>query len=175
MKTIIYAFTALALLFGLIFVPATAPAAAAADCGDSYTVKKGDYLTAIAKTCGTTVESILQLNPTIKNPSLIYPGQVLKMKGTVTPTPTTTVTPVPSGDTYTVVRGDTLSAIAKTALAGSALTAALASYLFFAGQPTPPPIAEADIDLTTLSIDVLENFEMAERLDAIRAGTRTSQ
>ena len=113
MKTWIYAITALALLLGLIFVPATAPAAAAADCGDSYTVKKGDYLTAIAKTCGTTLDSILSLNPTIKNASLIYPGQVLKMKGTVTPTPTTTVTPVPSGSTYTVVRGDTLSLIAK--------------------------------------------------------------
>jgi LysM repeat protein len=113
MKTWIYAFTALALLLGLIFVPATAPVAAAADCGASYTVKKGDYLTAIAKTCGTTVDSILQLNPTIKNASLIYPGQVLKMTGTVTPTPTTTVTPVPSGSTYTVVRGDTLFLISK--------------------------------------------------------------
>jgi LysM repeat protein len=111
MKTWIYAITALALLLGLIFVPATSPAAAAADCGDTYTVKKGDYLTAIAKTCGTTLDSILALNPTIKNASLIYPGQVLKMKGTVTPTPTTT--PVPSGSTYTVVRGDTLSMIAK--------------------------------------------------------------
>jgi LysM repeat protein len=175
MKTWIYAFTALALLLGLIFVPTTKPAAAAADCGDSYTVKKGDYLTAIAKTCGTTLESILQLNPTIKNPSLIYPGQVLKMKGVVTPTttPTTTVTPVPSGDTYTVVRGDTLGAIAKKF--GTTISALLAvnpniknASIIYVGQviklPSTATNTSGNAKLTLSATSVTANTQITVTL-----------
>lgn len=40
-----------------------------------YIVKKGDTLNDIAKAYNTTVEAILKLNPIIKNPNLIYPGQ----------------------------------------------------------------------------------------------------
>lgn len=40
-----------------------------------YTVKKGDTLYRIAKGNGLTLKRLLELNPDIKNPNLIYPGQ----------------------------------------------------------------------------------------------------
>lgn len=45
----------------------------------TYTVKKGDTLSGIAKKHNTTVAKLTELNK-IKNPNLIYPGQVLKLK-----------------------------------------------------------------------------------------------
>lgn len=42
----------------------------------TYTVKRGDTLTAIAKTHGTTVEALVASNG-IKDKNLIYVGQVL--------------------------------------------------------------------------------------------------
>ena len=44
-----------------------------------YKVKKGDTLSKIAKKYGTTVEKIAKTNK-LKNPNLIYRGQVLKIK-----------------------------------------------------------------------------------------------
>lgn len=66
---------------------------------NTYTVKKGDTLSAIAKRYNTTVSHLAALN-NITNVNLIYPGEVLKISG--------------SGETfYTVKKGDTLSGIAK--------------------------------------------------------------
>lgn len=45
-----------------------------------YTVKAGDNLTKISKKCNTSVDAILALNPQIKNPNLIYPGQKIRVK-----------------------------------------------------------------------------------------------
>ena len=45
----------------------------------TYTVKKGDTLSSIAKKYGTTYQKIASDNG-IKNPNLIYPGQKLKIK-----------------------------------------------------------------------------------------------
>lgn len=45
-----------------------------------YTVKKGNYLIKIAKNHGVTLNQILKLNPQIKNPNLIYPGQKIRVK-----------------------------------------------------------------------------------------------
>ena len=39
-----------------------------------YTVKKGDTLWGIAKRCGVTLTALIEANPQIKNPNLIYPG-----------------------------------------------------------------------------------------------------
>jgi nucleoid-associated protein YgaU len=44
----------------------------------TYTVQSGDTLSGIAKRFGTTVDSLVKKNG-IKNPNLIYPGQVLKI------------------------------------------------------------------------------------------------
>lgn len=71
-----------------------------------YTVRRGDNLTKIAKKYNTTVQQLVIWN-NIKNPNLIYPGQVL-IVGKQEPTP-----PEPSKEYYTVVRGDNLSRIAQ--------------------------------------------------------------
>ena len=48
---------------------------------NTYKVKKGDTLTAIAKKYGTTYQKLAAIN-NIDNPDLIYIGQVLKLTGT---------------------------------------------------------------------------------------------
>jgi spore germination protein len=66
----------------------------------SYTVRSGDTLYAIAQRYGVTVNDILASNPQIKDPAMIYPGQVIQIPG--------------AGQTaYTVKSGDTLYAIAR--------------------------------------------------------------
>ena len=68
-----------------------------------YTVKKGDTLSQIAQRYGTTVSSIVALNPSIQNPNLIYPGQQFKIS---------TLSSGNSSNIYIVKSGDTLSHIA---------------------------------------------------------------
>lgn len=55
----------------------------------TYTVKRGDTLSAIAKKYGTTVSALATLN-NIQNVNLIYIGQVLKIDGTPDPVKTNT-------------------------------------------------------------------------------------
>ena len=45
-----------------------------------YTVKKGDTLSHIAARYKTSVSNLVKLNPSIKNPNLIYPGQRIRVK-----------------------------------------------------------------------------------------------
>ena len=47
---------------------------------DSYEVKSGDNLTKIAKQYGKTVDEIVKMNPDIKDPNKIKPGQKIKTK-----------------------------------------------------------------------------------------------
>ena len=42
-----------------------------------YTIQKGDCLSVIAQRYHTTVEVLMQLNPEIKNPNLIYAGHTI--------------------------------------------------------------------------------------------------
>jgi LysM repeat protein len=44
----------------------------------TYTVKRGDTLSAISARYGTTVSKLVKDN-SIKNPNLIYPGQIIKI------------------------------------------------------------------------------------------------
>lgn len=92
----------------------------------SYTVKYGDNLSAIASTYGTTWQALQSLNG-LSNPSLIYPGQVLKIGGQSAST--TTVR-------YTAVWGDTLSGIASkygTTVQNIKALNGLSSDLIYAG------------------------------------------
>lgn len=54
--------------------------AAVQTAASTYTVVSGDTLSGIAAKFGTTVSVLVSLNG-IKNPDLIYPGQVLKLSG----------------------------------------------------------------------------------------------
>ena len=54
----------------------------------TYTVKKGDTLSAIAKKYNTTVDALVKLN-NIKNANLIYVGQVLTISGATASTAST--------------------------------------------------------------------------------------
>ena len=44
-----------------------------------HLVVKGDTLSAIAVKYGTTVKNLQALNPRIKNPNLIYPGEYIRV------------------------------------------------------------------------------------------------
>jgi LysM repeat protein len=93
--------------------PAPAPAG-----GGSYTVKSGDTLGAIASRSGVSLQSILTAN-NLSMTSVIYPGQKLKLSGSVTPqatppkAPQPAPAPAPAPGAYTVKSGDTLGAIAS--------------------------------------------------------------
>jgi protein involved in polysaccharide export with SLBB domain len=96
MKTLVPALLIAFLITGMFFSPAAAASApaglASVDCGDTYVVQPGNYLAQIAAYCGTTVASILALNPQIIYPSLIYPGQVLRLTSSAPVSTTTTTT-----------------------------------------------------------------------------------
>ena len=74
---------------------------AATDRITTYTVKSGDTLSEIAARYNTTVQKLVELN-NISNPSLIYPGQKIKINGSAAKI-----------ITYTVKKGDTLWDIAS--------------------------------------------------------------
>lgn len=67
----------------------TTTGSAAAGSSSKYTVVKGDTLTAIAKKYGVTLAELIKANPQIKDPNLIYPGQVINIPAK--PGATTTV------------------------------------------------------------------------------------
>jgi len=125
---------------------ATSPAYAAG-CGSSVTVAKGDTLYKIADRCGTTVSALRRANPELGSGSLIYPGQILQLPGTILGT---------DGGyfIYIVARGDTLKGLATRF--GTTVDALLAGNLdiknanviyegqhvkVYAGTPPPPPPA----------------------------------
>lgn len=60
------------------WVNASDVSAVKATSNKSYTVKKGDTLFKIAKAYGTTVNTLASLN-SIKNPNLIYTGQIIRL------------------------------------------------------------------------------------------------
>lgn len=109
MKTFILAFAAAILMAVQLITPvAAAPVSsglASEACGTTYTVKNRDNLSKIASLCGVAVADILALNSQITNPNLIYPGQVLRISGSVNTSSYTTH--------YTVKSGDTLASIAS--------------------------------------------------------------
>ena len=71
-----------------------------------YIVQKGDTLFKIAKRFGVTLEALIKANPQIKNPDLIFPGEVVFIPKAPEP-------PHPMPKEYVVEKGDTLFLIAK--------------------------------------------------------------
>ncbi|MFN2186098.1 MAG: LysM peptidoglycan-binding domain-containing protein, partial [Anaerolineae bacterium] len=89
----------------------TQSGASQAASGGTYTVRRGDTLSAIAARYGTTVAAVMQANGLLS--SLIYTGQRLTIPG-VGSSGTASTSPAQSGagQAYTVQRGDTLYDIA---------------------------------------------------------------
>ena len=73
----------------------------------TYTVRRGNILSQIARVYGVTVQHIVELN-NISNPNLIYPGQKLR----ITESSVQELNPVKE-IIYIVKRGDSLSEIAR--------------------------------------------------------------
>lgn len=73
---------------------------------NSYIVKRGDTLWAIAKQYGVTIQDIVEEN-NIPNPNLIYPGQILKISKWQENEEECTTNHI----IYTIKRGDTLTSI----------------------------------------------------------------
>lgn len=73
---------------------------------NSYIVKRGDTLWAIARKYGVSIEEIVNENQ-IQNPNLIYPGQILKIPTIQNNEDDCTMNHI----IYTIRRGDTLTAI----------------------------------------------------------------
>jgi LysM repeat protein len=110
--------------------PSTPPAS-----GQTYVVRRGDTLSAIALRYGVSVWSIAQLN-VISNPSLIYVGQVLRIPDGGSPSPPSPSPPSPAPNSGRWIDVD-LSAQRLTAYEGST---AVRSTLVSTGLPrTPTP------------------------------------
>jgi LysM repeat protein len=101
-KKILQLFVLLAMLIAMF---ATTSSAFAAGCGSSVTVVGGDTLFKIATRCGTTVSALQRANPVIGSGTLIFPGQVLQLPGSILGT---------DGGffIYVVARGDSLKGLA---------------------------------------------------------------
>jgi LysM repeat protein len=125
----------------------------------AYLIRPGDTLSAIAARYHTTVAALMQANPQIRNPNVIYSGHTLNLPGS-----SDTFEPAPGNGTQYIVRpGDTLSGIgARFGVSYQALAKAngIANpNLIFAGQrlvipsrsaspspiPAPPPANGATV------------------------------
>lgn len=104
-----------------------------------HTTIAGDTLNDIAKKYGTNLQAIMQANPGIKNPNLIYPGQQFKIPGASSG--------VPQSDKANTYQNNVLGAVQKVpdqndkAAVGAA--AAAVSY----GNPLPPEATATTDDL----------------------------
>ncbi len=99
--------TRLVLLIAVLAVSlaSVSPAAAASPCGSTYKVVKGDTLQKIATRCETTVAAMLRANPSIKDRSLIYVGQVFDLPGAL-------IKGSKGVDVYIIEKGDTMRKLA---------------------------------------------------------------
>jgi LysM repeat protein len=117
---------------------ATSPAPAQpAPSGQTYTVRRGDTLSGIALRHGVSMWSLAQLNG-IRNPSLIYVGQVLRIPGGGSPAqPAPSPSPSPSAPTSGRWIDIDLSAQRLTAYQGSTPVRSTLVSTGLARTPTP--------------------------------------
>jgi len=148
--------------------PATGPG--------SYTVQRGDTISAIAKRHGVTTNAVLSANR-LSWSSIIYPGQRISIPGgaapaasapaaPAAPAPTPPAAPSAGGAAYTIVAGDTISAIAKRH--GVSVAAVLAanglgmSSIIYPGQTITVPSAAPSIP--GLTAEQVANAQLIVRI-----------
>lgn len=103
---------------------------------ETYTIKSGDTLSALATKNGTNIQAIMAANPDIKNPNLIYAGKSLNLPGTPKGTPAT-------GDANKI-QNDMHAAISKVPDQGDkAAVAAAAASVAPKGSELPPAASTA--------------------------------
>jgi LysM repeat protein len=71
-------------------------------CGDTYVVQAGDNLFDIAEQCGTTIAALVEANPAIFDPSIIYPNMSLTIPNEAALAPVAVIAP-DTGDAGTTV------------------------------------------------------------------------
>lgn len=120
----------------------------------TYTVQPGDTIATIATRFGLRTVDVLTANG-LGWRSVIYPGQVLSLTGSASPTaPATSVSPIAVSTTHAVVAGDTVFGIAQkygttvdAVLAANGLTRASVIYpgqqLALTAAPSAAPAAPA--------------------------------
>lgn len=131
------------------FEPGAEPRSPGCPNGQLYTVKPGDTMFFIAKRFNVSLQEMINANPQIPDPNVIFPGQILCV-----PAPFPMMS-CPNGQIYQVERGDTMFEIAgRFGVSLDALIAANPQIpdpnLIFPGQeicvpvmeplPVPPPI-----------------------------------
>jgi LysM repeat protein len=78
-KSLIFIILIALLVFNFGSIAFISTVSAQSPCGDTYIVLPGDTIEGIAELCGTTVESILSINPEITDPENLYPGQIIRI------------------------------------------------------------------------------------------------
>lgn len=96
--------------------PVAVAAASTYDNSDTYIVQQGDVLSRIAVDCGTTTQTLIDMN-NLSNPDVLYVGQELRVpQGSKKSSSSTRSAPkVQKGGEYVIQSGDTLSGIAVAA------------------------------------------------------------
>jgi len=142
-------------------------------CGGSYIVQRGDYLSQIARTCGVTLTALLNANPGITNPNIIYVGMVLVIPDGTNPVPTAAPTVAPGGDTYIVQRGDTLRIIANrfgtTVAAIVAVNPAITNpNIIYVGQRIKLPSGTSPVPTPVPTVNPGGSTYIVQRGDTLR-------
>ena len=97
--------------------PAATPTASVSSVANSYTVRSGDTISAIAAAHGLTTASVLAANG-LNNRSVIHPDQVVLLAAPAAMAAAVWVAPVETlaaSTTHTIESGDTITGVAKAA------------------------------------------------------------
>ena len=120
--------------------------------GGQYTVRSGDTMSGIASRNHVSLSALIQANPQVKNPNLIYPGQKLNIPGgsSYTPAPPSNNPPPPSTggvsgiENRPGVRGNAQQAIAFFMSKGlsKAQAAGIAGNLLYESNFNPSAVGD---------------------------------